>query len=300
MGNQKSQPAGKAEKAEKAEMVAKVEVATVEPKAEEYVLGPDSQPQAGVPKGTVTKFTWTSAIFPGSVRDWWLYVPAQYDPGKPACVMVFQDGESYLADEIRAPVVFDNLIHKRELPVIIGMLVSSGKVPGAAPTSGHDGSQRSIEYDTLSGRYASFLLEEILPQAAAKYNLRTDAAGRAICGCSSGGICSFTAAWERPDAFSKVLSHVGSFADIRGGHVYPTLVRKGEKRPIRVFLQGGSNDLDVNWGNWPLANQEMAAALKFREYDYKFVFGTGTHSLRHGASIFPDSLRWLWRAEVGK
>jgi len=268
------------------------------PPPDDYVLGPDSQVQHGVPRGNLTKHTMTSEIYPGTVRDYWVHVPAQCDASKPACVMVFQDGGSYIGDEARAPVVMDNLIHRNEMPVMIGIFINPGTVPGAEPPAGHDGSQRSIEYDTLSGRYASFLMEEILPKVAKEYSLRTDAAARGICGCSSGGICAFTVAWERPDAFRKVLSHVGSFADIRGGHVYPTLIRKSEPRPIRVFLQGGSNDLDVDWGNWPLANQQMAAALKFRGYDYHLVYGHGEHSLRHGAAILPESLRWLWREEA--
>jgi len=130
------------------------------------------------------------------------------------------------------------------------------------------------------------------------YNLTTNAEGRAICGMSSGGICAWTVAWERPDGFGKVLSHIGSFTNIRGGHVYPALIRKAEKKPIRVFLQDGSNDLDNTYGNWPLANQEIAAALKFKNYDYKFEFGDGTHSGKHGGAILPDSLRWLWRDYV--
>ncbi len=264
-----------------------------EPKT--YELGPDSQPQPGVPRGTITEHEMTSRIFPGAWRKYWVYVPAQYDPTAAACVMVFQDGEGYLSNDNRANVVMDNLIHKKEIPVMIGIFVNPGKVADAPPTPGHDGSQRSIEYDTLSGRYASFLMEEIIPPVAAKYNLRSDAAGRGICGCSSGGICAFTVAWERPDAFSKVLSHVGSFADIRGGHVYPTLIRKTDKKPIRVFLQSGSADLDCGWGNWPLANQEMAAALKFKGYDYMFAYGTEGHNMKHGAAILPQSLRWLWR-----
>ena len=138
-------------------------------------------------------------------------------------------------------------------------------------------------------------MEEILPEVGKKYNLTKDPAGRAICGMSSGGICAFTVAWERPDAFRKVLSQIGSFTNIRGGHVYPALIRKTEKKPIRVFLQDGSNDLDNLHGNWPLANQEMAAALKFMGYDYQFVLGDGAHSGKHGGAILPDSLRWLWR-----
>jgi enterochelin esterase family protein len=260
----------------------------------EYVLGPLSQVQPGVPCGSLTKYTFMSEIFPGSVRDYWLYVPAQYDAASPACVMVFQDGKEYIAED-NAPIVMDNLIHGKKMPVTIAIFINPGTIPNTPPTPRYEDSQRCIEYDTVSGRYASFLMEEILPEVAKKYNLRTDAAGRGICGSSSGGICAFTVAWERPDAFSKVLSFVGSFADIRGGHVYPTLIRKTEKKPIRVFLQDGSNDLDNIWGNWPLANQEMAAALKFKGYDYKFVYGTGGHDHKHIAAILPESLEWLWR-----
>jgi enterochelin esterase-like enzyme len=147
----------------------------------------------------------------------------------------------------------------------------------------------------LSDQYTRFLLEEILPEVGSKYLLTNDPEGRAICGISSGGICSWTVAWERPDKFRKVLTHVGSFTNIRGGHVYPVLIRKGPSRPIRIFLQDGSHDLDNTFGNWPLANQEMAAALKFAHYDYQFVLGDGAHNGKHGGAILPDSLRWLWR-----
>jgi enterochelin esterase-like enzyme len=270
---------------------------------DDYQLGPDSQKQPGVPEGKVTKSTWKSTIFPGTVRDWWLYVPAQYDATKPACVMVFQDGGGYVnvdaKAQFRVPIVFDNLIHKKELPVTIGIFLNPGVVPG----SGKDKkarNNRSFEYDTLSDQYATFLEKEILPEVAKQYNLRNDAAGRGIGGISSGGICAFTVAWERPDLFSKVLSHVGSFTNIRGGDVYPSLIRKTERKPIRVFLQDGSNDLNNLHGNWPLANQQMAEALKLMKYDYRFEFGTGGHNGKHGGAILPDSLRWLWRDEVAK
>jgi enterochelin esterase family protein len=261
--------------------------------ADDYKLGPDSMKQEGVPEGKVTKHSWTSTIFPGTVRDYWVYVPAQYDAKKPACVMVFQDGNTYqrLNGEFRVPIVFDNLIHKKEMPVTIGIFIE----PGGSKDRPRN--NRSFEYDTLSDQYTRFLEKEILPEVAKDYNLRTDAAGRAICGLSSGGICAFTAAWERPDLFSKVLSHVGSFTNIRGGDVYPGLVRKTEKKPIRVFLQDGSGDLDNQYGNWPLANQQMAAALKYKKYDYKFEYGDGGHNGKHGGAILPDSLRWLWRDE---
>ena len=158
---------------------------------------------------------------------------------------------------------------------------------------------RRDEYDSMGGLYALFLIEEILPQIENKYNITKDPDGRAVCGISSGGICAWTVAWERPDVFHKVLSHVGSFTNIRGGHVYPALIRRAEKKPIRVFLQDGANDLDNLHGNWPLSNKEMAASLKFAGYDYKFEFGDGGHGGKHGGAILPDSLRWLWR-DYGK
>src|SRR5262249_20229206 len=266
--------------------------------ADDYKLGPDSMEQPGIPRGKVTKHTWTSQVFPGTVRDYWVYVPAQYDPQKPACVMVFQDGASYVnvteKGQYRVPIVFDNLIHKKQMPVTIGIFINPGQVPATDPKQ-KPRSNRSFEYDTLSDQYARFLEKEILPKVGRQYNLRQDAAGRAICGSSSGGICAFTAAWERPDLFSKVLSHVGSFTNIRGGAVYPGMIRKTERKPIRVFLQDGSGDLDNLHGSWPLANQQMAAALKFAGYDYQFVFGDGGHNGKHGGAILPDSVRWLWR-----
>jgi enterochelin esterase-like enzyme len=258
---------------------------------EEYKLGPDSMRREGVPRGTVAKDVWRSKIFPNTTRDYWIYVPAQYDGSKSACVMVFQDGGAYVSDsgDFRVPVVFDNLIHNREMPVTIGIFINPGQP-----------NNRSFEYDTLSDQYARFLLEEILPEVGRKYKLTDDPDCRAICGISSGGICAFTVAWQRPDAFRKVLSHVGSFANIRGGHVYPALIRSTPKKPLRVFLQDGDKDLDNAWGNWWLANLEMESALKFKHYDVKFVGGTGAHSGKHGGAILPDSLRWLWRTETAK
>ena len=263
---------------------------------DDYELGPDSQRQPGVPQGKVTQHTWKSTIFAGTVRDYWVYEPFQYDPAKPACVMVFQDGRSYVNEDgqFRTTIVFDNLIHKREMPVTIGVFISPGEFPSDKPDE-KPRSNRSFEYDSLSDQYARFLLEEILPEVGKKYNLVQDAGGRAICGISSGGICAWTVAWERPDAFSKVLSHVGSFTNIRGGHACQALIRKTERKPVRVFLQDGSGDLDNEHGNWPLANQEMAASLKFKGYDYRFEYGTGGHNGKHGSAILPESLRWLWR-----
>jgi enterochelin esterase-like enzyme len=249
-----------------------------------------------VPRGAISAHRWVSErIFPGTARDYWLYVPQQYDGSRPACLMVFQDGErEYLGPHIAVANVFDNLIQRGEMPLTIGLLVNPGdKGPGNPLYGGSD--NRSVEYDSLGDRYARFLIEELLPTVAQRYRIVDDPAGRAVCGISSGGICAFTVAWERPDAFGKVVSHCGSFANIRGGHAYPSLIRQGERRPIRVFLQTGARDLDCVFGNWPLANREMAAALAYREYDYQFVFGEGGHTLRHGGAIFPETMRWLWR-----
>ena len=265
---------------------------------DDYQLGPDSKPKEGVPKGTVTKHQWKSQIFPGTERDYWVYVPTQYDSKEGAGVMVFQDGNSYvkLDGSYRVPIVFDNLIHQKEMPVTIGIFIDPGVIPATEPGK-QPQRNRSFEYDTLSDQYARFLLEEILPEVSKTYRLKTNAASRAICGASSGGICSWTVAWERPNEFSKVISFIGSFTNIRGGHVYPAIIRKTPQKPIRIFLQDGSNDLDNAHGNWPLANQQMAASLKFAKYDYKFEYGDGAHNGKHGGSILPDALRWLWRLE---
>jgi enterochelin esterase family protein len=266
--------------------------------ADDYKLGPDSMPQDGVPRGDLIKmppFT-NSTVYPGTQRDWWIYVPKQYDAATAARVMVFQDGWNYAnpTGQFRAPIVFDNLIHKKEMPVSLGIFLNPGTVPPAEPGQ-RARNNRSFEYDSLGDQFARFLLEEILPEVGKKYHLTKDPEGRAICGISSGGICAWTVAWERPNEFRRVLSHVGSFTNIRGGHNYQAWIRKTEKKPIRVFLQDGSNDLDNLHGSWPLSNQEMAASLKFKGYDYKFEFGTESHNGKHGAAILPDSLRWLWR-----
>ncbi len=272
--------------------------------ADDYKPGPDSQPQQGVPKGKVTHGKWVSdKVYPGTERDYWIYVPAQYDGSKPACLMVFQDGGNYAkADgQFRTPVVFDNLIHKKEVPVTIGIFLNPGNIPAAQPGQ-KSRSNRSFEYDSLGDQYAKFLIDEVLPGLTERHQLKLteDPEGRGTCGISSGGICAFTVAWERPDQFRKVISHIGSFTNIRGGHVYPALIRKTEKKPLRIFLQDGSNDLDNLHGNWPLANQQMASSLKFKSYDYQFEFGDGGHSGKHGGMLLPDSLRWLWKDYVTK
>jgi enterochelin esterase family protein len=273
--------------------------------SEPYKHPPEAERQDGVPQGKVTHWVWKSQVFPGTIRECWTYVPAQYDGSTPAAVMVFQDGHAYVNEKgnFRVPIVFDNLIAKKEMPVTVGIFINPGHKAEELPKPGwSDKNNRSFEYDTLSDQYARFLLEEILPEVGKSVKLTEDPDARAICGISSGGICAFTAAWNRPDAFRKVLSHVGSFTNIRGGHAYPSMIRKTPAKPLRVFLQDGSKDLDNEHGNWPLANQQMAAALAFKKYDYTFVFGEGGHNDIHGGSILPESLRWLWRpaASSGK
>ena len=279
---------------------------------ETYKLGPDSQRSEGVPHGTVTEGVWRSTVFPGTIRQYWVYVPKQYDGSSPAALMVFQDGHAYVNEqgEFRVPVVFDNLIQAGAMPITVGIFLNPGHTADKLPDKpgwGGNPNNRSFEYDTLSDQYSRFLIDEILPEVAKTVKLTADARNRAICGISSGGICAFTVAWQRPDIFTKVLTHVGSFTDIAsgpsriaGGHNYPSLIRKAKQfdklvKPLRVFLQDGANDLDNEHGNWFLANQEMAAALKWAGYDYKNEWGTEGHNGKHGGAILPESLRWLWR-----
>jgi gluconolactonase len=249
------------------------------------------------PKGEVTKYTFDqSKIFPGTVRDYWIYVPKQYDPDKAACLHVNQDGIQF-----NAPAVFDELIHKKEMPVTIGVFVTPGRVK-APSDKALDRFNRSYEYDGLGDAYARFLLDELLPEVEKKVasdgrpiRLSHDGNDRAIAGSSSGAICAFTAAWERPDAFRRVFSAIGTYVGLRGGNVYPTLIRKYEPKPIRVFLQDGSSDLNIYGGDWWMANQEMERALGFAGYEVNHVWGEGGHSGSHATQILPDALRWLWK-----
>lgn len=266
-----------------------------------YELGPDSLPQPGVPAGHVIEGVWESTgAYPGSVRDYWVYVPPA--PTSDACLMVFQDGQSYVDPdgEYRVPTVLDNLIHQGDVPPTVAVFVNAvfgGSALAASRAGKPIGESRTAQYNSLDDRYARFLLDELLPGLAERHRLAwsDDPERRAICGFSAGGVCAFTVAWERPDAFRKVVSHSGAFVDIRGADRYPRLIRRGARRPIRVFLQSGSRDLDTVIGHLGLANQTMAAALRFKRYDYRFVYGAGKHDGRHPGAILPDTLRWLWR-----
>lgn len=266
--------------------------------AENYKEDSASIEHAGVPKGEVLKFTFeNSKIFPGTWREYWIYIPAQYRPEKPACVYVNQDGVQW-----KAPVVFDNLIHNNEMPVTIGVFINPGIVIAADTSAALSRFNRSFEYDGLGDAYVRFVLEEILPEVEKQktsdgraIKLSKNGNDRAIGGSSSGAVCAFTAAWERPAAFSRVFSAIGTYVGLRGAERYPTLIRKYEPKPIRVFLQDGTNDLNIYGGDWWKSNETMERALSFSGYEVQHIWGEGQHSGKQGTAIFPDVMRWLWK-----
>jgi enterochelin esterase family protein len=261
-------------------------------------LGPDSQVKPEVPKGEVTKGTFSrTQILEGTTRDYWLYVPKQYDGKTPAHLVVFQDGGGCIKPDgaFRVPVVLDNLIAQGQLPVTIGVFLNPGSyapaIPGAAGRS-----NRSFEYDSLGDRYARFLTEEFLPEVLRGLNVSSHPEHRAVAGVSSGGICAFTVAWEKPEQFGCVISGIGSFTNIRGGFDYAARVRKtkAQPKPIRVWMQEGESDLNNLHGHWPLANEDLAAALRFANYPHHFERTGGGHSAAALGALLPDALRWMW------
>ncbi|MCR9197447.1 MAG: alpha/beta hydrolase-fold protein [Planctomycetaceae bacterium] len=261
---------------------------------EEYPTPVEAVERGDVPKGTLDgPHEFRSTLFPGTVREYWVYVPAGYDPQSPPCLMVVQDGINK-ARGWKLPTVLDNMIHDKQIPRQLGVFVSPGVVPAAGEQS-QPRFNRSFEYDSMGDRYARFLVEELLPEVAKTWTFSDDPNDRCIAGSSSGGICAFTAAWERPDQFRRVFCTVGTFVGLRGGNEYPVLVRKCERRPIRIFLQDGSNDLDIYAGSWWNANQTMLSAMQFSGYDVKHVWGEGGHNNKHGAAVLPEGLKWLWR-----
>jgi len=278
-----------------------------------YRLGPDSEVQPGVPQGKVTDWVQLpSEAYPGTLHDYCVYVPAQYDPAQPAALMIFQDGQAFLrpTGDYRVPAVFDNLIHRREMPVTIAVFINPGRKPEQPVASAADWGDRSTnrpqEYNALDDKYARVIVDELLPALRKQYSLSSRPEDRAIGGASSGAIAAFTAAWHRPDQFHKVLSTIGSFTNIRGGHVYPDLIRQTEKKPIRIFLQDGANDNRGIRGegaaatynperDWHAQNRKMVAALTEKGYDVNFTWGIGTHSNKQAGAILPEMLRWLWR-----
>lgn len=260
-----------------------------------YQLSPDSRVQVGVPRGSITRSRHrSSGVYPGVERDWRLYIPAQYDGTRQAAVIVFQDGHEYLGPLVNAAVVLDNLIARQEIPLCLAVFVEPGDVgPGYPIFGGND--NRSLEYDSTDGEYGRFLIEELLPAALDGLSVSTSPRDWAIVGISSGGNAAWTAAWHRPDVFGNVIAHCGSFIDIRGGHNHSPTIRRTARKPIRVWHQTGDRDLDVVFGNIQIANRDFAAALDYRRYDSKLVWGTGGHSLLHGGAVFPETLRWIWR-----
>lgn len=300
-------------------------IGTASRAADDYVLGPDSMQQEGVPAGKIEgPIEFRSKVFANTVRNYWIYVPAQYDGSTMASVAVFQDGSSYVnraGGEFRVPNVFDNLIHKKEMPVTIGIFINPGDI---ADGPANNRRNRSFEYDTLSDQYSKFIIDEMLPEVSKKYKLTTDPDGRMICGGSSGGICAFTVGWERPNEFRKIVSFIGSFTSIAyrpaadgkpmqpGGDLYPALIRKTPVRPLRIFLQDGSGDLNNNHGNWFLGNQQMLSSLQWANsnadqrndtgprYQINHAWGDGGHNGKHGGSIFPEIMRWTWKGYEAK
>jgi len=267
--------------------------------AQVYTLGPDSMRQEGVPEGRVEQYVHQSEIYPGTVRDVWVYIPAQYDGSEPAAVMVFQDGHGFINTEgdraWMGPVVLDNLIHKGKMPTTIGIFVKWGVLP-ALVESQRERYNRSYEYDAVGDRYATFLADELLPEVADRYSLKLtdDPNLRGIGGSSSGAIAAFNAAWERPDQFRRVLSFVGSYVNLRGAQILESLVRKHEPRPLKIFMQDGRNDQSIYSGSWWMANQALATSLEYAGYDSRWVIGSEGHNNVHGRAILPDAMAWLW------
>ena len=261
----------------------------------DYSLGHDSQPQPGVPTGTVTKHVLAPGkYFPGTPHNYQVYVPAQYDASRPIAYMIFLDGSGYAGNNVRVPVVLDNLIARRDVPPMIAMFIDPGIMP-ALSDEAQNRYERIFEYDSLTPRFANFLIEEFVPEVARTHNLSKDPNDHGIAGISTGGVGAFVAAWNRPDQFRRVITWVGSFGNFRGADRLPGLIRRTEPRPIRIFMQTGRQDLVNYAGSWYLENPRMAAALEFAGNDVKIELGEDGHSNRHGASVLPDTLRWLWR-----
>lgn len=295
----------------------------------EYPFTADSLEQPDVSKGKLEgPFEFHSKVFAGTVRQYWIYVPAHYKPKaktKPS-LLVFQDGQRATNPKgsLRIPTVLDNLIYQKAIPQTIGVFITPGNLsehyPDSLGMSNPD--HRAPEYDALSDDYSHLLIDELLPEVAKKYPYNNNPNEHIIGGTSSGAICAFTVAWHRPDVFRKVISIIGSYTSIGyvpatadkpltpGGDIYPGLIRKSPIRPMRIFLQDGSNDLSNEHGNWFLANQQMLSSLEWTNasadksgdkgprYDINHVWGDGAHSDQHGGSLMPEILRWMWRDSV--
>ncbi len=277
----------------------------------QYRLGPDSMPQEGVPKGEIKgPFTLPSQVYPGTQHTYWIYVPAQYDPAVPVSLMIYQDGQAFKDEQgdIRAQNVMDNLIYRREIPVMIAVFINPGRRPDQPEPNpkewGDRTTNRPTEYNTPDDKYARVITEELMPVLNKGYNLSKDPDQHGIGGSSSGAIAAFSVAWERPNEFRKVLSNVGSFVNLRGGDVYTDRVSAAEKKPIRIFLCDGRNDNRGMGRNgepydprrdWFLQNVRLMKALTAKGYDVNYSWGVNLHGQKFGGAIFPDMMRWLWR-----
>ena len=279
-----------------------------------YRLGPDSLPQEGVPKGKIEGpfMLLDSPAYPGTQHTYWVYVPAQYDPDEPASLMVYNDGQAYMNPDadLRTQNVLDNLIYRRELPVMLAVFINPGRTPEQPePTIDNWGDRdtnRPEEYNSLDDRYARVIVDELLPALEEKYNISDDPEDRGIGGSSSGAIAAFTVAWRRPDQFSKVLSMIGTYVNLRGrgGSKYPDMVLESEKKPLRIFLQDGRNDQRGKFRpeqeyrqdlDWFYNNVRLAEALTEKGYDVNYIWGIGRHSQKHAGAVLPEMMRWLWR-----
>lgn len=277
----------------------------------QYRISSDSLPQEGVPKGEVKgPFVLENCkSYPGTQHTYWVYVPAQYDPKTPTALMVFQDGQAFKNEtgDLRAQNVMDNLIYRREIPVMLGVFINPGRTPEQPEPNprewGDRTTNRPTEYNSLDDKYAKVITDELLPALEKDYNISKDPEMRGIGGSSSGAIAAFTVAWERPNAFRKVLSNVGSFTNIRGGHAYPDLIEKSAKKPIRVYLCDGRNDnrglrrdgsYDEKW-DWFYQNVRMQKALEKKGYDLNYSWSMNSHGQKFCSVVFPDMMRWLWR-----
>ena len=260
---------------------------------------PAAYPLPGVRRGVLSeKKTHTSAVYPGMKANYWVYANAGIDTVNGAPLMVWQDGETIVGNadllRLRLQIVSDNLVARGIVPPMVHVLIQ----PGEGGTK-----MRSIQYDTVSGTYGKYLLEEILPDVEKVYKLRRDAYSRAIAGASSGAICAFNVAWYYPEQFSRVLSHIGSYTALQwrpeehldGGYIVPFRVNREAKKNLRVWLSDGADDGESRAGSWPLNNIALANALKLRGYDFHFRFGTSMHAIAQGAMDLPESLAWLWR-----
>ena len=270
---------------------------TLFPRRDVAGYNPDAYPKPGVPKGTLSEIhTISSKIYDGSTADYWVYVSPGVDPARPAPLMVWQDGQGLVNGDLSALRLFtvtENLVAQKLIPPMIHVMIS----PGTGPR------MRSIQYDTVSDRFGRYLLEEVLPEVEKTYKLRADGYSRGIAGESSGAICALNVAWHFPEKFSRVHSTIGSYTALQwhpeehldGANVYPFLIRKEARKNIRIWQSDGMDDIENQFGSWPLQAVELANSLKMKDYDFHFRFGEAAHNSAQAALDLPESLAWLWR-----